>query len=110
MRESGRVPALDGLRGLACLAVVASHVQVPYGSGGWLGVDVFFVLSGYLITGLLLTEREVRGRIDLLRFYGLRAARLYPALALTVAACAALPGLFGDRGHGYGLTALLALT
>ena len=82
-----RIPALDGLRALAALAVVAHHTGVPGMAGGWVGVDVFFVLSGYLITGLLLSERDRTGRIRVGAFYLRRAARLYPALLITVAAC-----------------------
>jgi peptidoglycan/LPS O-acetylase OafA/YrhL len=58
-----RVPALDGLRAIACFAVIGAHLGLPMASGGWLGVDVFFVLSGYLITGVLLRERAQSGRI-----------------------------------------------
>ena len=60
------LPALDGLRGLAVALVVAFHLELI--DGGWLGVDVFFVLSGFLITRLLLHEREESGRTDLLHF------------------------------------------
>jgi peptidoglycan/LPS O-acetylase OafA/YrhL len=71
---------LDGLRALAVLAVVLYHLNVGWASGGLLGVGVFFVLSGYLITDLLLAERERRGAIDLGRFWLRRARRLLPAL------------------------------
>jgi peptidoglycan/LPS O-acetylase OafA/YrhL len=71
-------PALDGLRALAIAAVVAYHLS--YGSGGFLGVDLFFVLSGYLITGLLVSEFSRAGRISILRFWARRVRRLYPAL------------------------------
>ncbi len=60
----GYVPALDGIRALAVGAVVAYHLQVPGCGGGLLGVSVFFTLSGYLITSLLLREFEQRGRVD----------------------------------------------
>jgi peptidoglycan/LPS O-acetylase OafA/YrhL len=80
-----RLPALDGLRALAVVAVVVYHTWTgPAHGGGDVGVDVFFVLSGYLITSLLLAERERTGRIDLLAFYRRRALRLLPALGAGV--------------------------
>lgn len=75
---------IAGLRGIAVLLVVAYHVKVPGVSGGFIGVDVFFVLSGYLITYLLVTEIERTGKLDLLQFYARRARRLLPASALVV--------------------------
>lgn len=85
------VAAIDGLRGVAVAAVVLFHLQVSLGSrplvpGGYLGVDVFFCLSGYLITSLLLAERRSEGRIDLGRFWLRRARRLLPAMFLVVLA------------------------
>jgi peptidoglycan/LPS O-acetylase OafA/YrhL len=74
------VASLDGIRALAILLVVLFHARVPYANGGFFGVDVFFVLSGYLITLLLTTERARTGGIDLLAFYVRRLRRLYPAL------------------------------
>src|SRR5690242_1776687 len=75
-----RMPALDGLRGLAVAGVIGVHVYwLP---GGWAGVDVFFTLSGFLITYLLLHERQATGRIALGAFFRRRAARLLPALVL----------------------------
>jgi peptidoglycan/LPS O-acetylase OafA/YrhL len=74
------VPALDGLRAFAIGAVLVFHTWPSILPGGWLGVDVFFVLSGYLITGLLVAERERTGRIALRAFYRRRAFRLFPAL------------------------------
>src|SRR4029450_4462275 len=71
------VPALDGLRGLAVAAVVLFHLE--HLDGGFLGVDLFFVLSGYLITSLLLVEHRRRDAIDLGRFWIRRARRLLPA-------------------------------
>jgi peptidoglycan/LPS O-acetylase OafA/YrhL len=82
----GYLPALDGLRALAVAAVVLFHAGVPGLRGGFLGVDTFFVLSGFLITSLLLTERWTRGRIDLRRFWIRRARRLLPALLTVVLA------------------------
>ena len=84
-------PALDGIRALAVLAVVAYHLGYPLIRGGYLGVDVFFVLSGFLITSLLLTEFDATGRIwiDLVRFWGRRARRLLPAI-MVLLVCIAL--------------------
>lgn len=84
------LPGLDGLRALAVLAVIAYHADVPMLRGGFLGVEVFFVVSGYLITLLLLAEHERTGRISLRAFWGRRARRLLPALFALLAAVAAL--------------------
>jgi peptidoglycan/LPS O-acetylase OafA/YrhL len=78
-------PDIEGLRGIAVLLVVAFHTQVAPWRGGFLGVDVFFVLSGYLITGLLWRELETNGKLDLVGFYARRARRLLPASAVVVA-------------------------
>jgi peptidoglycan/LPS O-acetylase OafA/YrhL len=75
-------PALDGIRALAVGAVLAYHAGMPWAKGGFLGVDAFFVLSGFLITSLLLTEWRSRESIDLLAFWSRRARRLLPALFL----------------------------
>jgi peptidoglycan/LPS O-acetylase OafA/YrhL len=77
-------PGLDGVRAVAVTGVVLYHAGVSWMPGGFLGVDVFFVLSGYLITSLLLAERGRTGRVNLKRFWGGRARRLLPALALVV--------------------------
>jgi peptidoglycan/LPS O-acetylase OafA/YrhL len=74
-------PALDGLRAVAILAVLGFHFPGPFVDGGFLGVDLFFVLSGFLITTLLYVEWEETGAIRLGAFYGRRALRLFPALA-----------------------------
>jgi peptidoglycan/LPS O-acetylase OafA/YrhL len=82
------VPELDGLRGIAIIAVLIHHQLTPFHlSGGFLGVDLFFVLSGFLITGLLLDEFEQTGSISLRNFYMRRLLRLGPALALYLLAC-----------------------
>ena len=80
------VPALDGLRAIAVLAVLVYHSNVNLLPGGFLGVEVFFVLSGYLITSLLLSEFRASGRIDLKTFWIRRARRLLPALFLLLVA------------------------
>ncbi|MGB6058124.1 MAG: acyltransferase family protein [Microthrixaceae bacterium] len=77
---------IQGLRGLAILGVVAYHVGVPVLQGGFTGVDVFFVLSGYLITGLLIKEFQNSGRVSLLRFSARRIRRLLPASAVVLLA------------------------
>ncbi len=87
---SGRtayIPQLDGLRGLAALAVVLFHSGLARGGGN--GVDVFFVLSGWLITNILVREFDSRGAIDVRAFLGRRVRRLFPALAflLVVIGC-----------------------
>src|ERR1700682_4610059 len=79
-------PDIEGLRGLAVAVVVASHCGISILPGGFVGVDVFFVLSGYLITGLLGTEVRNTGTIDLARFYARRVRRLLPAMAVMVMA------------------------
>ncbi len=86
--RAGYFPALDGIRAIAVAAVVAYHLQVPGLGGGLLGVSVFFTLSGYLITSLLLREVAQQGRVDLKAFWVRRARRLLPALGfmLTVVA------------------------
>jgi peptidoglycan/LPS O-acetylase OafA/YrhL len=90
----GYVPALDGLRALAILPVVFHHFFV-WPQGGALGVDLFFVLSGFLITTLLLEERAVTGSIGLRRFYTRRARRLLPALAALLLGYPVLAALRG---------------
>jgi peptidoglycan/LPS O-acetylase OafA/YrhL len=90
----GYRPALDGLRGIAVLAVMACHSQLQSVlPGGYLGVDLFFVLSGFLITALLLEEQEQSGTIHLGRFYLRRMLRLFPALLFMLALCSAWAGL-----------------
>ena len=94
-----RLPALDGLRALAVLAVLAYHLDFSWARGGYLGVDLFFVLSGYLITSLLLEEHEDHGTIGLAAFWGRRARRLLPALFAMVTAVmvfTVLEGRYGD--------------
>ncbi|MCU1588963.1 MAG: lipopolysaccharide modification acyltransferase [Frankiales bacterium] len=83
----GHSPALDGLRGIALILVLVYHFTGVGGPlpGGWSGVDVFFVLSGFLITALLLDERKLLGRVALARFYARRGLRLLPALLVMLA-------------------------
>src|SRR3954453_20057412 len=77
-------PDPEGLRGFAILLVVLFHAGVSWLSGGFAGVDVFFVLSGFFITGLLVRERERSGDLLLCEFYGRRALRLFPALLVVL--------------------------
>lgn len=95
-RVSG-IPALDGLRAIAVALVLIGHGGIPGVSGGFIGVDVFFVLSGFLITSLLLDELGRSGRIELTGFWIRRARRLLPALVLMVLTVAAARQLLPDR-------------
>ena len=89
------MPALDGLRAFAVAAVIAYHLNLTDAGGGYLGVDIFFVLSGFLITGLLVEERARTGRIALRAFWARRARRLLPALLLVLSALSLYAGLGG---------------
>jgi peptidoglycan/LPS O-acetylase OafA/YrhL len=106
-----RVPELTGLRAVAIFLTFFSHTT-PWLQGGWIGVDIFFVLSGYLITSILVAEWRRNERIRLGRFYAKRALRLYPALILMFAVGIIFYRYLGDGGTlvGYGKTALLGLT
>ena len=88
------VPALNGIRGVAVALVVVGHGGIPGVDGGFIGVDIFFVLSGFLITSLLLDELGRTGRIDLRGFWIRRARRLLPALLLMGLAVVAVRTLF----------------
>jgi peptidoglycan/LPS O-acetylase OafA/YrhL len=81
-------PDIQGLRALAVLFVVLYHAKLPLFSGGYVGVDVFFVISGYLISGLLVREMERTGRINFAAFYARRIRRLLPAAAVVLLATA----------------------
>lgn len=102
-------PALDGIRAFAVLAVVVFHRH--YFPGGYQGVDVFFVLSGYLITSLLLVDLNRFSRIRLGRFYLRRLLRLYPPLIVALVVLAPLGFIAAKGAHqGYLLGNLLAAT
>ncbi len=94
-------PGLDGLRAIAVTAVFLYHARIDWLPGGFLGVDLFFVLSGYLITSVLLVEWEARHRIDLRRFWLRRARRLLPALFVVVLGALVLAAIFArqDLAH-----------
>lgn len=113
--RGAHLPALDGVRGLAVLGVLLFHGGVSAVKGGFLGVDAFFVLSGFLITGLLLREWETAGRLSLTSFWTRRVRRLLPALLLLVTSLVIAgrldpslrrtPGLAGDMASTLGYVA-----
>jgi peptidoglycan/LPS O-acetylase OafA/YrhL len=104
-------PELDGLRGIAILIVLAAHAHVPGFGGGGAGVTLFFGLSGYLITSLLLAEHSRAGRVDLRAFYIRRALRLFPVLwaVLLGVLVLVLVGLMPQVGGWIGIAGLCAL-
>ena len=87
--SSSRRRDIQGLRALAVVAVILNHV-IQWPTGGFAGVDVFFVISGFLITGILLREHESTGRVSLAAFYGNRLRRILPSAAVVLAATAAI--------------------
>ncbi len=93
-------PDIDGLRAIAVLAVVAFHVGIPHFGGGFVGVDIFYVISGFLITGLLLKDIDRFGHIDYWSFYARRARRILPTLFLVVVTVVVFGALFLSRGLG----------
>jgi len=105
-----REPSLDGLRAVAVLTVFGMHAMASAIPGGFVGVDVFFVLSGFLITSLLAQERKRHGRVCFAKFYMRRALRLYPALigAVTLGVVTAL--LVGVPLAHYALASVVALS
>ncbi len=84
---------IDGLRAVAVLAVVIFHAKLGVFSGGFVGVDVFFVISGYLIASIILKD-EAAGRFSLAQFYERRIRRIFPALFVVILFCAAVGALF----------------
>jgi peptidoglycan/LPS O-acetylase OafA/YrhL len=110
--QSGFRPDIEGLRAVAVLAVVLFHAEVPGVGGGYVGVDVFFVISGFLITGLLWREANTTGTVGLRRFYGARARRLLPASAFVgvitlIGSAVLLPPLQARTAIGDGITSAL---
>ncbi|EUA22497.1 acyltransferase family protein [Mycobacterium xenopi 3993] len=103
---------IEGLRAVAVLAVVAFHADLPGVGGGYVGVDVFFVISGFLITGILSREVIATGTIRLGHFYGARARRLLPAaatvgVATAVGSAVLLPPLQARSVIGDGIASAL---
>jgi peptidoglycan/LPS O-acetylase OafA/YrhL len=110
--QTGFRPDIEGLRAVAVLAVVLFHAEMPGLGGGFVGVDVFFVISGFLITGLLWREVNSTGSVRLRSFYGARARRLLPASAAVgvvtlIASAALLPPLRARTAFGDGITSAL---
>lgn len=103
----GYRPALDGIRALAVLAVLAYHIGTRL-KGGFIGVDIFFVLSGFLITTLLLQEWSAGQRVDLPDFYRRRARRLLPALFLTIIVVGLIYAIEPSLNHGLNFAAAAA--
>lgn len=87
---------IDGLRAISCLAVMLFHAKFAWLGGGYVGVDVFFVISGYLTTSIVFNQVKT-GKFNLLRFYQKRAARLLPALILMFVGTAIFGFLFYDN-------------
>jgi peptidoglycan/LPS O-acetylase OafA/YrhL len=109
MQASSYRPTVDGLRAVAILGVVAYHAGVPGITGGFVGVDVFFVISGFLITGLLRQEIVTSGGLSITKFYARRARRILPALTVVLVTTVLL-GFFllppGKARHELGASAV----
>ncbi len=110
--QTGFRPDIEGLRAVAVVAVVLFHADVPGVGGGFVGVDVFFVISGFLITGLLWREVSTTGTVRLRRFYGARARRLLPASAtvgvvIMIGSAVLLPPLQARSVIGDGIASAL---
>src|SRR5689334_8990174 len=99
MRPNSYRAYIDGLRALAIIAVAGYHAGLPLFGGGFVGVDVFFVLSGYLITGILTRELEQTGRLDFAAFYARRVRRLFPSLFLVLSITLLLARIFLSPTH-----------
>ena len=93
-KKTRYLPSIDSLRALAVLAVIIYHIDVNYLPGGFLGVDLFFVLSGYLISSLIIKEYKKTGTLNLYNFYMRRARRLLPAVYFMITVCLLFMVLF----------------
>ena len=108
---AGQIPFLDGLRSIAVLLVVSAHMsgrfsdahgpnfysKLPFVANGAVGVDLFFVLSGFLITRILIRERMIHSKINLMAFYQRRALRIFPIYYLSLLVCLAIfPSNWGE--------------
>src|SRR6516225_1056587 len=93
-------PDVEGLRAVAVLLVVLYHANVPLLSGGYIGVDVFFVISGFVITGLLLRERQSTDRTSFVHFYARRSRRILPAACLVILLSVVAAFAFVGSGEG----------
>ncbi|MDX2158810.1 MAG: acyltransferase family protein [Hyphomicrobiaceae bacterium] len=114
-RPPNHIDEIDGLRALAVLAVLLFHVEIHGLGGGFVGVDVFFVISGFLITRLILREIDATGRFNFVRFYTRRTRRLMPALFATIAATMLLaefilPKYFAEKSAASALFAIVSLS
>ena len=92
----GYQPGLDGLRAISVIAVIIYHAGFSWMSGGFLGVEVFFVVSGFLITMLLIEEHESSGAVNFRSFWVRRARRLFPTLGVVLVAVSTWVALFGS--------------
>jgi len=108
--QLGYRPYLDGVRGVAILLVLVCHIPTLPLQGGFIGVDLFFVLSGFLITTLLLEEWQATGRISLGAFYARRALRLLPALLVVLGACVVFSEVREDRAAAGGMRTSALMT
>ena len=102
MRKRRYITGFDGLRAIAVIGVIAFHLLPTHIVGGWLGVPLFFVLSGYLITDLLIQEYDHQDKIAPWQFYARRLKRLYPALLILLLITVTVIFLF-DRQLIYNL-------
>lgn len=105
----GYRPDIDGLRAIAVLAIVFNHLNVRGFGGGYVGVDIFFVISGFLITGIIDKERA-QSRFSLATFYARRVARIFPALFVMLIVVSAFALLFMTPGRTIGFAKSLAAT
>jgi peptidoglycan/LPS O-acetylase OafA/YrhL len=91
--EAGFRPDIEGLRAVALVAVLLYHAGLSFVPGGYVGVDVFFMISGFLMTGLLLKELEQSGKLSIMRFYSRRAKRLLPMTVVVLGTVVVASGL-----------------